>query len=1393
MLNAKSWVRTKTSGPPAVRMENGRPVLQYKMYPLTAPGIAFPGPDFIRQAQTLGDNELKTEGKTAATRKLVEHGFWLEYLYNCALYEPGFQLNIKFKTKPYSVNFIPGHIWGCDENQLGPRRRAKVMVIGKIPGKEEKKELQNLIGPPGIQLSSALVELGVEDWPGWYVTNVIKFPHPEPFAGGAAPAEWVKDCLPLLHQELRMVRPDYILCLGSETAKWLLGKTCNATSSAGQVFPINIPLHKDVLDEPVIHTAKMMVCVHPAAVLRSPDMYPQFLLGLKGFVDLIRGKPVGQDEQDIEHYIIDNAKDLRTLIDEIQKDPANASIAWDSEWHGDHPFEPNAYLRTIQFSWQPKKACCVVLRHAGGAPAFKPDINTAIKLLNKLGKRTRKWPARAIGHFFRADLPWLIHAGLDLRLEYDGPEDDPDTSKPGARYGWEKTVDEGGFDTSLAAHAHTEAGTSYKLEVLANHLLGVPRYDKTLYEWKVKYCKDNKLKSDDLEGYGECPAEILHPYAAYDADVTRRLFDYFNRPGGPLDVDRMGNNCREAFWIGQRASLAVLEMEMTGIKTDRQRAEEMTQLYKAAKTDLIAELRKRIRWPQFNPSSAVHCRELLFGIGYSGSTDKETGKTSVVSPKKAKLLNLEPIKTTGKRPKQWSDVVARNEQWKYQPCSDKEVLGILAAESEEAAMLRNIRFVDQLLKTSLRLPKKDKKKDIELRDDDGNLIYDKGLISSICCDGRIRTHLFQTKETGRFSSARPNLQSLCLDGDTECLTLNGWIKLRELVGNEKIAQYWPDDGVIDFVKPIDLIKQRFKGDMIHLRTPKKIDMLMTPDHRCLLRRRRNKSPYEIHAKDYKPHNYHVNAGNYVTGARSLDWAEVGWLCAVQADGSFVNGGGISFTFTKNRKKKRLEKILHKLDVHYRKHDNGRRTSFYVGLEFNRDRIERTKSVLTEAKCFGPWLLNYNLVTLELFAKEFFHWDGNYTRKSSYTSVVRENADWVQIVWSLTGRGAALRVTKRKHKNENWNDLYTVETSPKPKADFRVSDRLTKENVAWDDYVYCVTVPSSFIVIRRNGKVAVTGNSKRRETDYQNILGDKYQAPLRSIFVAFPGCVLIEADYSGAELYGVAIMSGCKLMIEHCQRGLLPEDHPDYYDIHSSIAVNTFKLDCEPSKKGLKSIGKQSLRIAAKTVVFGLMYGRGAVAIARAAKEEKVNITVDEAECIITAFYAMYPEVKLYMESCQGRVEIQRFICNCFGRYRRFQSTTERSVLSENKRAAMNYPIQSLVADAVSRALDYLYHYREQFSPDELDYRIILQIHDAVLLEVPIKFAERVYDEVLPRCMSEMVDVWPCDLDGKLLGWAKEPFHLGTEREVMIRWGEKIYEDEAIALGIPLRFAHKRKK
>jgi hypothetical protein len=328
---------------------------------------------------------------------------------------------------------------------------------------------------------------------------------------------------------------------------------------------------------------------------------------------------------------------------------------------------------------------------------------------------------------------------------------------------------------------------------------------------------------------------------------------------------------------------------------------------------------------------------------------------------------------------------------------------------------------------------------------------------------------------------------------------------------------------------------------------------------------------------------------------------------------------------------------------------------------------------------------------------------------------------------------------------------------------------------------------------RSARPNLQNISKARDPDYYRMLGakkndrgkwvgGKYKYKLRSILKAPPGYVLIESDYIGAELFGMAMMAGDLTMIDHCRRNQLPEDDPQFYDIHSNVAVFAFKLACQPTKEGLENIGKAHLRIVAKSVIFGIAYGRGAKAIALAAKEQGVQITSEDAQCVIDAILEMYPGLIPLFKECCDRALKEGWLCHCFGRFRRFPKTNDFKLQGEFERQAKNFPIQGMIASAVDRAVAEIYGYRDEIGIPDM-YRMVLQVHDAVILQVPYKHVERVVDEVMPVCMRKRVPIYPTSLDGVPTGAG--PYRLGIDTEVMTHWGEHITREQALEWDVPL--------
>ena len=296
------------------------------------------------------------------------------------------------------------------------------------------------------------------------------------------------------------------------------------------------------------------------------------------------------------------SEELVRVREEILKEPRPV-VAVDLEWNGAWPGDKNSYVRTVQLSWKSGVACSIVVSKAGGDFVFDGGPDALSSILNSIFYPEDGRHVRVVGHYLTSDLPWLKSIGVDLSSLFIAPEDDhASVYGPNDRFGFEKTRDFGGFDTLLAAHSVNETDY-FNLEEQAVRYCGVPRWEGPVLEWRKSHCRAKGIKDSELEGYGDCPDDVIIPYGCYDADVTRRLFDYYNGHGsvkGKLDSDKYGNNCRPAFWLSSRAYPAFIEMHEKGILIDKERVLELTDSYNLLYENLMVKIRAVIHWPDYN-------------------------------------------------------------------------------------------------------------------------------------------------------------------------------------------------------------------------------------------------------------------------------------------------------------------------------------------------------------------------------------------------------------------------------------------------------------------------------------------------------------------------------------------------------------------------------------------------------------------------------------------------------------------------------------------------------------------------------------------------------------------------------------------------------------------------
>lgn len=230
----------------------------------------------------------------------------------------------------------------------------------------------------------------------------------------------------------------------------------------------------------------------------------------------------------------------------------------------------------------------------------------------------------------------------------------------------------------------------------------------------------------------------------------------------------------------------------------------------------------------------------------------------------------------------------------------------------------------------------------------------------------------------------------------------------------------------------------------------------------------------------------------------------------------------------------------------------------------------------------------------------------------------------------------------------------------------------------------------------------TGRISSAEPNVQNIpVRTELGRNMRKFFVAEEGKVLLDADYSQIELRILAHMSGDKNMQEGFSHGM---------DIHTSTAAQVFDMPAD--------MVTSEMRRAAKAVNFGIVYGIGAFSLSK-----DIGVTVAEADRYIKNYLAKYPNVSRFMERTVEDAKAKGYAETMYGRRRPIPElkNSNKNIQAFGKRAAMNAPIQGTAADIIKIAMIKVY---KRLAAENLDARLILQVHDELIIEVSEKDAER---------------------------------------------------------------------
>ena len=263
--------------------------------------------------------------------------------------------------------------------------------------------------------------------------------------------------------------------------------------------------------------------------------------------------------------------------------------------------------------------------------------------------------------------------------------------------------------------------------------------------------------------------------------------------------------------------------------------------------------------------------------------------------------------------------------------------------------------------------------------------------------------------------------------------------------------------------------------------------------------------------------------------------------------------------------------------------------------------------------------------------------------------------------------------------------------------------LTKLKSTYADGLMKVISPDGRIHTNFKMTVTATGRLSSTEPNLQNIpVRRELGSEIRKMFVAAPGHVLVDADYSQIELRLLAHISGDETMKNAFLTG---------EDIHAVTASQVFGIPLDEVTPQMRS--------HAKAVNFGIVYGISAFSLA-----QDIGVRPREAQAYIDAYLEKYHGVREYMERVIAEAKENGYVSTLFGRRRPMPElkSSNRNTRNFGERVARNMPIQGTAADIMKLAMVNVYR---RLKAEGLPARLILQVHDELIAECPEEEAGRV--------------------------------------------------------------------
>ena len=287
--------------------------------------------------------------------------------------------------------------------------------------------------------------------------------------------------------------------------------------------------------------------------------------------------------------------------------------------------------------------------------------------------------------------------------------------------------------------------------------------------------------------------------------------------------------------------------------------------------------------------------------------------------------------------------------------------------------------------------------------------------------------------------------------------------------------------------------------------------------------------------------------------------------------------------------------------------------------------------------------------------------------------------------------------------------------------------LAKLKSTYCDGLLKVVTPDGRIHSSFNQTETRTGRISSTEPNLQNIpVRTELGREMRRFFVARPGWVLVDADYSQIELRVLAHVANDKNMIQAFR---------DRSDIHRRTASQVFHIP-EPMVTPL-------MRSRAKAVNFGIVYGIGAFSLSK-----NINVSMREAKQYIDDYLANFSGVDANMKRIVEDAKQKGYVETMFGRRRYLPelSSSNHNLRAFGERVARNMPIQGTAADIIKIAM---IRVEKRLALEKMQARLILQVHDELIVESPAEEALKVASLLTQEMQNAVSLSVPLTADAKI--------------------------------------------